>query len=54
MIKIDYKTCLKCFACVSVCPNGALEEKDGNLVVNEKCTDCGDCIDACPASSIKK
>ncbi|MFH1127014.1 MAG: 4Fe-4S binding protein [archaeon] len=54
MIKIDQDACIKCFACVSVCPNGAIEEKDGGVYPTKKCTDCGDCIEACPASAINK
>lgn len=34
--------------CLEVCEEGALEYKDGVLrVLEEKCTFCGDCIDAC-------
>lgn len=54
MIKIDEEKCLRCLACISVCPSGALEEKDGVPVVNDKCTDCGKCIEACPADAISK
>ena len=55
MVKIDSKKCLKCQACVSVCPNEALSFDGDKIVVDmKKCTNCGTCIDTCPAGAIEK
>ena len=45
--------CSQChdYPCVESCPVDALsvsKETEAVLVDNEKCTACGDCIDACP------
>ncbi len=53
-VKIDYDSCMKCFACVGVCPHGALKEGDkGPIVDKDKCVDCGECVKTCPASCMK-
>lgn len=52
MLKIDYKRCLTCGGCVSVCPANALEIH-GKLGVNEKCIRCGMCVRFCPVGALK-
>lgn len=47
--------CLHLGDCVTVCRYGAIEisKTTGLPVVNEKCTACGDCVDACPRKIIE-
>ncbi|MDR1065532.1 MAG: glycyl-radical enzyme activating protein [Oscillospiraceae bacterium] len=43
-----YTSCLKCGACASACPNGAIELiSDGLNIDREKCSACGTCVKAC-------
>ena len=49
---IEQKLCMHCGLCHKVCPYEAIDEIDGNFVVNdEKCTHCGTCKNACPANA---
>ncbi len=46
-------SCLGFGDCVEVCPFGAMEIKDGLVVISAaKCTGCGLCIKACPRNSL--
>ncbi len=51
-MKVDSGTCIRCGACVSVCPFDAIEATDGSVQPNEKCTDCGICEKICPIGAI--
>ncbi len=52
--KIDRDKCLRCGACVSVCPELALELKEDGIVIDSrKCTLCGICGKVCPAKAIE-
>ena len=54
MIKIRREVCGYCGACVSVCPNGALELIDAFLTVdNDNCTNCGICAKICPLGALE-
>jgi electron transfer flavoprotein alpha subunit len=45
--------CTGCTQCVSVCPTGALEMKEGLAVVDPKlCNACGECVEVCPAEAM--
>lgn len=55
MLKIDYKKCTGCTACISVCPQKCLEMRDGEggflfpmQIGAENCIGCGLCNQACP------
>ncbi|MGI6151169.1 MAG: DUF362 domain-containing protein [Christensenellales bacterium] len=46
--------CIKCGACVSVCPVGAIEEGDDKYVIDaEACIECGACESECPVEAPK-
>ncbi|HIQ50229.1 MAG TPA: 4Fe-4S dicluster domain-containing protein [Nanoarchaeota archaeon] len=46
--------CLRCGACVSVCPVLALElEERGIINHHEKCVLCGICEKVCPSGAIR-
>lgn len=52
--KIDSKKCLRCGACVSVCPENALDLKEDGLNNDtRKCTLCGICSRVCPSRAIE-
>jgi electron transfer flavoprotein alpha subunit len=46
--------CTGCETCVSTCPFGAIEMRDGKAFITETCTVCGDCVDACEFKAIEK
>ncbi|MDD1674518.1 MAG: 4Fe-4S binding protein [Methanomicrobiales archaeon] len=53
MLKIHREICGYCGACVSVCPEGALELIDAYLTVDLKCKDCSICTRACPLGALE-
>lgn len=53
-LRINRELCLRCGACVGVCPNLALELTEHGIVHNpEKCKYCKICEKACPVGAIK-
>lgn len=47
--------CIGCMACISACPNGAIEVENGKMgfpvpKINNQCKDCGACLSDCPMS----
>ncbi|MBP2644727.1 MAG: 4Fe-4S ferredoxin iron-sulfur binding protein [Firmicutes bacterium] len=44
--------CVKCGACASVCPVGAIAEGDAQYTISEECIDCGSCAETCPVGAI--
>lgn len=51
--KVDEKKCIGCGACVSQCPNEAIEMKGGKAVIDSgKCKKTGNCISVCPVQAI--
>ena len=54
MWKIDRKKCLRCGACVGVCPKLALELKESGVQIDrKKCISCGICEKICPVGAIE-
>jgi len=52
-MRVDDDLCVRCGACVSVCPLDAIEATDGLVRANERCTDCGLCVKVCPMGAIR-
>jgi coenzyme F420-reducing hydrogenase delta subunit/Pyruvate/2-oxoacid:ferredoxin oxidoreductase delta subunit len=49
----DTAKCVKCFACVNVCPHEARIYKDGKMTTDPAaCQGCGMCVDVCSAKGI--
>jgi NAD-dependent dihydropyrimidine dehydrogenase PreA subunit len=49
--------CIGCMACISICPFGELETKEGDFgypvpTKSKACTDCGICLLECPSNCI--
>lgn len=54
MLIIKREVCGYCGACVSVCPEGALELVDAYLTVDpETCIECGICSKICPLGALE-
>lgn len=50
---VDKSTCVGCEACISICPVGAIEMKDGKADINKDiCINCGACVSECPVEAI--
>ena len=49
---VDPETCTGCEACISVCPEGAIELKDDKAFITERCTGSEACVDECPVEAI--
>lgn len=47
------EACIGCEACLSQCPFGAIEMKNGMASMNDKCTLCGSCVSVCPVEAIE-
>ncbi len=51
--KISPDACVSCGACVDVCPEGVIAEKDSVYAIDPaKCIDCGACESTCPNGAI--
>lgn len=47
--------CVKCGACESECPNGAIVEDEKQFRIDyKKCLVCGNCISECPNNAIQE
>ena len=53
-IKIILDKCSGCELCVTSCPFGAIEMRDGKAYLNESCTMCGACVEACELKAIER
>jgi electron transfer flavoprotein alpha subunit len=53
-VKVISDKCTGCETCVSTCPFGAIEMRDGRAFITEACTMCGACVEACEFKAIEK
>ncbi len=53
-VQVISDTCTGCETCVSACPFGAIEMRDGKAFITEGCTLCGACIEACEFKAIER
>ena len=53
-VKVIPDKCTGCETCVSTCPFGAIEMRDGKAFITEACTLCGACVEACEFKAIEK
>jgi electron transfer flavoprotein alpha subunit len=53
-VKVIPDKCTACETCISACPFGAIEMRDGKAFITEACTMCGACVDACEFKAIEK
>lgn len=45
-------SCINCGACEAACPQGAISEGDGKMVIDAAaCISCGMCADTCPVDA---
>lgn len=52
-IIIDYKKCVSCGICASLCPHKAMEMVDGHPEVTGNCKVCGLCASSCITNAIE-
>ncbi|MEM2225865.1 MAG: glycyl-radical enzyme activating protein [Candidatus Bathyarchaeia archaeon] len=46
--------CKRCSLCATICPQGAIELRGGELAINRrKCDSCGKCAESCPNGALK-
>ncbi|MCK4968039.1 MAG: 2-oxoacid:acceptor oxidoreductase family protein [Candidatus Aenigmarchaeota archaeon] len=51
---VDHNKCIKCMACVNLCPEHAIHLVNGKIVIDYKhCKGCGICATTCPVKAIK-
>ncbi len=53
-VKVISDKCTGCETCVSTCPFGAIEMRDGKAFITEACTMCGACVEVCEFKAIEK
>jgi electron transfer flavoprotein alpha subunit len=53
-VKVIPDKCTGCETCVTACPFGAIEMRDGKAFITDACTMCGACIEACEFKSIER
>jgi pyruvate formate lyase activating enzyme len=51
-VLFNSQNCIQCYQCVSLCPNKAIEIKDGYpSTLKNNCQACGLCVDICPGKA---
>ncbi len=53
-VKVISDKCTACETCVSACPFGAIEMREGKAFITDACTLCGACVEACEFKAIEK
>ncbi len=55
VIDINHELCVNCYLCEENCPTGAIELRDGEVVLdNDKCIRCVECTHRCPVAALKR
>lgn len=49
---VDEEKCMRCGACVGVCPENAMFLREFNLEIDDSCTSCETCVKGCPVSAL--
>ncbi len=53
-VRVITDSCEGCETCVTACPFGAIEMRDGKAFITEACTMCGSCVEVCEFKAIEK
>jgi electron transfer flavoprotein alpha subunit len=53
-VKVIPDKCTGCETCVSTCPFGAIEMREGKAFITDACTMCGACVEACEFKAIER
>lgn len=53
-VRIISDKCECCETCVTACPFGAIEMRDGKAFITEACTMCGACVEVCEFKAIER
>jgi electron transfer flavoprotein alpha subunit/NAD-dependent dihydropyrimidine dehydrogenase PreA subunit len=53
-VRVVSDKCTCCETCVTACPFGAIEMRDGKAFITEACTMCGACVEVCEFKAIEK
>jgi electron transfer flavoprotein alpha subunit len=53
-VKVIPDRCTACETCVSACPFGAIEMREGKAFITDACTLCGACVEVCESKAIEK
>jgi len=53
-VRVISDKCTACEACVTACPFGAIEMRDGKAFITETCTMCGACVEVCEFKAIER
>ncbi|MGE5751142.1 MAG: FAD-binding protein [Nitrospirota bacterium] len=53
-VKVIPDKCTGCETCVTACPFGAIEMRDGKAFITDACTMCGACVEVCEFKAIER
>ncbi len=53
-VRVISDKCTSCETCVTACPFGAIEMREGKAFITEACTMCGACVEVCEFKAIEK
>lgn len=50
---VDRDKCMRCGACVGVCPENAIFLREFTLEIDDSCTGCELCVKGCPVDALE-
>ena len=53
-VRVKPDICTGCETCISACPFGAIEMREGKAFITDACTLCGACVEACEFKAIER